>query len=617
MFNKTLFVLLFAAALSSQPLAGAVSTPAPISAPIPAPALASAAASAASAASAARAAVPGDTGSRAADSPPLQPASLHGEAKLKQLLRTAKHARDTGAGVATEVEAIDRLLREARLQKNKDMEAEGLWLLLLCYHNHDDKERLFAVADQASKFYLENGYKEYYWEYLFLEANLLHVTEDQQKVMALTRELYDRAKAMNYPYGLALSSGRLGMSYEAVKEPEAARAAFLEAWSYVKQVENPQKRAKLVYYCGQALVLSYNRTGEYTRSLAVLDEWSRHSEACRAWALKNDESSFTSDIAQIHCDMCRAETYTFLGRDAEAEACLARVAAVVDDYPPLVKNYYLHTKLSIHKHKREWEEALSVDTLLKAYYAERGEALMYRVMADDMRESLKSLGRYREAVELDDEIRALTDSLNNVEHLKQVNELSTIYEVDKLEAQKKRQRLVILFVSTGCLLLAVIIAIYIFYSLNLRRKNILLYKQIREMTRAEKEAERMLGLVPGEELTRGMKLFRELSRLMGTEKLFLDPDIDRRTVAARLGTNENYLANAIHEGAADTTFANYISGLRLSHSLDLLTGNPDMTLETVAQESGFASYSPFFRAFVKRYGMSPSEYRKLYAAKSV
>lgn len=543
--------------------------------------------------------------------------SLDGEKRLKVLLEHAKSVRDMGAGMAAEEDAIRRLLREARLQKDKDMEAEGLMLLLLCYNNNDDKQRFMEVSDRIAKFYLDNGYMEHYWEYLFLEVNLLHTSGNHEKVLALTRELYDRAKSMNYAYGLALASCRLGSAYVVANEYDAARSAFLEAWSHVNQVKEPRKRAKLVYYCGQALVIEYNRTKEYDKSLDLLEEWSKNIETCRAWTLKSDESMYTCDISQIHCDMIRAETYTAMGKYEQADSCLARVASVVDNYSALVKKYYLHTKLFIHKEKGEYEEALAVAAELKAYYAAKGEVLMYHSIATDMRESLKKLHRYEEAVALGDEIRNLTDSLYTVEHLRQLNELSMIYEVDKLEAQKQRQRLIIISVSAGCLLLAVIIAIYILYSLNLRRKTVSLYNQIGEMTRAEKKAEHMLGLVPGTELSRGMKLFRELTQLMYHEKLFLDPDIDRRSVAARLGTNESYLASAIHEGAANTTFANYISGLRLAYSLDLLTGNPDMTLETVAQESGYASYSPFFRAFVKKYGMSPSEYRKLYSAKTV
>lgn len=551
-----------------------------------------------------------------ADSLHAAPIPLEGEAKLRALWDEAKAERDASSGKEIEERAIERFLQEARLQKNRDMEAEALLMLLLCYNNYGDRERFLAMSEETGEFYLEWGYMEHYWEYVFLKTNLLHTSSDQKKVIELTGELYDRARSTNDIYGLAITSCRMGTAYQVAGKNEAAREAFLEAWSYVRQVKDPLKRAKLVYYCGQALVIEFNRIGNHSRSLEILQEWSHNIEESRAWAARTGTGMFTVDISQIHCDMFRAETYAYTGDYPMAEEYLARVTAVVDGYPLLVNNYYLHIRHNIHKQKGEHEESLAVTTRLKDYYAENGELYMYNQMAVEVRESLKALGRYKEAVSTGDEIIALSDSLYGAEHLRQLNELNTIYEVDKLKAQRQRQAIIIVSVSVGCLLLAVIIAIYVLYSRNLKRKTDSLYNRIQEMTRVEREASRILELIPEGELSREMKLFRELAGVMNSEKLFLDPDLDRRSVAGRLGTNEKYLANAIHEGAAGATFTNYISGLRLAHSLDLLTRNPDMTLEAVAEQSGHGSYSPFFKAFVKNYGMSPSEYRRLFSARS-
>lgn len=107
-----------------------------------------------------------------------------------------------------------------------------------------------------------------------------------------------------------------------------------------------------------------------------------------------------------------------------------------------------------------------------------------------------------------------------------------------------------------------------------------------------------------------MKLFMELSKFMDSEKWFTDPALDRRTLAERMGTNDKYLADAVREGAG-TTVATYISDHRLNYSLLLLSDNPDMPLDVIAERSGHGSYSSFFRTFIRKYGMSPSDYRKL------
>lgn len=541
--------------------------------------------------------------------------SLEGEAKLNALREIAESERDAGAGLEAEEHAIEQLLKEARLQKNRDMEARALLMLLFCYHNHNETERYYAFSEGIGEFYLDNGYMDLYWEYLFLDVRKLLYANRQEEAIKLTGEMYDMAKSADDMYGLAVTEYLMGKAYQVADKRDAAREAFLEAWSYLNLVKDPLKRMKLIYYCATALVIEFNNIQAYDRSLEILEEWSGSLEESRIWDLETNGNTYMSDISQIYCDMLRTETYTHMGSFKEAEEYLARVGAATDMNMPLMRNYYLATKRIYHTGKGEYEEALAVDAQLKDYYARKGEALMYNSKAVDMRESLKALGRYEEATILGDEIMELSDSLYNTEHLKQLNELRTIYEVDKLQAQKQRQQIMIISISAGCLLLAVIIAIYVIYSLSLKRKTISLYNQIQGMTRAEKEAERILELIPGAELSREMKLFRELTHLMHSEKLFLDPEVDRRSVATKLGTNEKYLANAIHEGAANATFAGYISGLRLAYSLDLLTGNPDMTLEAVAQESGHGSYSPFFKAFVKKYGMSPSEYRKIFSGK--
>jgi len=97
---------------------------------------------------------------------------------------------------------------------------------------------------------------------------------------------------------------------------------------------------------------------------------------------------------------------------------------------------------------------------------------------------------------------------------------------------------------------------------------------------------------------------------MQAEHLFTHPDLERRALADRLGTNERYLADAIHQQAGETV-GTYIARQRLQYALELLGTHPELTLEAVAIDSGHPSYSTFYRAFGKMYGMSPSEYRRI------
>ena len=66
---------------------------------------------------------------------------------------------------------------------------------------------------------------------------------------------------------------------------------------------------------------------------------------------------------------------------------------------------------------------------------------------------------------------------------------------------------------------------------------------------------------------------------------------------------------AVKEGAG-MTVSGFIAEYRLNHSVALLSERKDISLEEVAEMSGFGAYSSFFRAFTKKFGMTPQEYKK-------
>ena len=181
----------------------------------------------------------------------------------------------------------------------------------------------------------------------------------------------------------------------------------------------------------------------------------------------------------------------------------------------------------------------------------------------------------------------------------EIDELRTIYEVDKITAEKEQKHQQVIWAIAVCMLLLVALFIYFLYSRRLKQRNLALYQQVQELSRKEKAVESCFLSKPEETLSKEMQLFRQLSKLMKTEKLFINTEINRKTVANHLGTNENYLASAIRAVRGET-FSDYVSNLRLQHALELLNDQPDMTFEAIGIDSGHGSYSQFFRAFNKK-----------------
>ncbi len=89
-----------------------------------------------------------------------------------------------------------------------------------------------------------------------------------------------------------------------------------------------------------------------------------------------------------------------------------------------------------------------------------------------------------------------------------------------------------------------------------------------------------------------------------------DPNLTLNTLAIRLGTNRSYLSSYLNQSLG-VTFYDFINSYRVYHAERLLA-DPQcaLTLDQVAEASGFSSISTFRRAFAKKHHESPAAYRK-------
>lgn len=104
--------------------------------------------------------------------------------------------------------------------------------------------------------------------------------------------------------------------------------------------------------------------------------------------------------------------------------------------------------------------------------------------------------------------------------------------------------------------------------------------------------------------------FSDMLRELFEEKhLCLNPVLTLTDVAQELGTNRTYLSAYLNNDLK-TTFFDFVNNYRLEHASMLLKEYPQMTLEQVAEKSGFNSLSTFRRSFMKKFGCTPHNYRR-------
>lgn len=107
-------------------------------------------------------------------------------------------------------------------------------------------------------------------------------------------------------------------------------------------------------------------------------------------------------------------------------------------------------------------------------------------------------------------------------------------------------------------------------------------------------------------VNQGINITEALRSECESKQLYCNPDLTLSDLAIAIGTNRTYLSKWFVMN--DTTFYNYINGLRIAHAGHLLKITDD-TISQIQVKAGFTNKSTFRKYFMERYGCTPSEYR--------
>ena len=105
---------------------------------------------------------------------------------------------------------------------------------------------------------------------------------------------------------------------------------------------------------------------------------------------------------------------------------------------------------------------------------------------------------------------------------------------------------------------------------------------------------------------RERELFERVSAMM-ENGLYTHKGLTIAELATTLGTNTKYISSCINTGAG-CSFLDYVNGYRVRYAKKMMLENQSVRISEVAEASGFASESSFYRNFKAATGLTPNEW---------
>lgn len=441
----------------------------------------------------------------------------------------------------------------------------------------------------------------------------------------------------------------MGIAYLYTKKNSEALDCFLKADEIEKEVEKEHKSkntyiGKYRYYSSmEGAVIAYNALKRYQDASDLSQK------------LRNKIEDEYRQVKILHGDnssddfICNFMKNRILCYSALANVNLKHYKKAREELDEVKKYVSTISGSSIHQdfdiyYIIEVEYYMSVGNFDRA--KDIAKSLTDRVTAEEhtftylqshilLSKALNEEGRSKDAYDMLYDLYNVNDSINAVNFSKEFAEMESRYDLAEAKLAiseanlrlKNTQKLLLVFGVS--FVLVIVIAIIIWRNKKLLKdKNISLYKQYKEIEARNVEILKLQSINVGvdenqlekeevnEKENQQVAIIKALDKYLLTTQAFLDPKISREEVAPKIGTNRQYLIEAIKDQTGKT-FNEFIYTYRIKYAYSLIINNKNKTISDVLEESGFHSRATFYNAFKEIYGMTPSELRGILEDKKI
>ena len=350
------------------------------------------------------------------------------------------------------------------------------------------------------------------------------------------------------------------------------------------------------------------------RCLALLD-----------YLKKSDSATIClNDIREAELMAACSKAYYGAGETKKAEKCYEKLRLTkygnTDHGIALAVPYLVNSG--------QYAEALRCIKIKKKHMQECHSIVTYYYNKVLLRNEFKcyyNLNMYKEASFSANENMVMADSLRAREKKDYVRTVKKIFadrdiqlQLIKHEQKAETSQIVILLATILVVALGLLLAISIRYNNILRHKDRANLAAMEELRKLYNERTRQhtdtIAVDENEDDDEDRKMFVVIYNEIITRKLYLKPGFSRDDAISIVPMSMKQFSALFQKYS--TGFVSFVNNLRLEHSLELIRSNQEYTIEGIALDSGFSNRQTFHRLFVEKYGMTPTEYKRLLNAEN-
>lgn len=350
------------------------------------------------------------------------------------------------------------------------------------------------------------------------------------------------------------------------------------------------------------------------RCLALLD-----------YLKKSDSATIgLNDIREAELMAACSKAYYGAGETKKAEKCYEKLRLTkygnTDHGIALAVPYLVNSG--------QYAEALRCIKIKKKHMQECHSIVTYYYNKVLLRNEFKcyyNLNMYKEASFSANENMVMADSLRAREKKDYVRTVKKVFadrdiqlQLIKHEQKAETSQIVILLATILVVALGLLLAISIRYNNILRRKDRANLAAMEELRKLYNERTRQhtdtIAVDENEDDDEDRKMFVVIYNEIITRKLYLKPGFSRDDAISIVPMSMKQFSALFQKYS--TGFVSFVNNLRLEHSLELIRSNQEYTIEGIALDSGFSNRQTFHRLFVEKYGMTPTEYKRLLNAEN-